>query len=192
MELIKINERKLKVSLSESDLKGYDLRPDNLDYDCPATKRAFKEILERAKEQTGFDTDEERIFVQIFPGLRGGCEMYVTRLCEEGEKVHTMRTVYTFDRLENLITACRGLCGYGFRDESALYFINGHFHLLLSEDYKQNNSTYSVGGRARTLPAYPLLCEYGKRTVSEKYVLYLREHGKLICDKNAVQVMGEL
>ncbi len=192
MELIKINERKLKVSLSDTDMKCYNLSPSNIDYDCPATKRAFREILERAKEQTGFDTDEESIFVQIFPGLRGGCEMYVTRLPEEGEKVHTLRTVYTFDRLENLITACRGLCGYGFRDDSALYCTEGHFHLLVSEDYKQNNSTYSVGGRGRTLPAYPLLSEYGKRTVSEKYVLYLREHGKLICEKNAVQMMGEL
>ncbi len=193
MELIKINDKKLKVTLTDLDLKCYDLNCDNIDYDCAATKRAFRRILEDAKERTGFDTEDDRIFVQIYPGVGGGCEMYVTRLCDaEDEKVHTVRTVYVFDDLEHLISACRRLCGYGFRDDSALYAGSGRYYLLISEDYKQNNSTYSVSGRGRTLPSYPLLSEYGKRVASEKYVLFLREHAKAICEKNAVQTMGRL
>lgn len=80
MELIKINDCKLKVMLSEIDLKCYNLDCDKLDYDCSATKQAFREILKEAKKEIGFDTAEEKIFVQIYPGRCGGCEMYVTKL----------------------------------------------------------------------------------------------------------------
>ncbi|MBQ8696973.1 MAG: adaptor protein MecA [Clostridia bacterium] len=192
MELIKINDKKLKVMLTDLDMKCYNLSPNNIDYDCDATKSAFRRILQDARAQVGFDTEDERIFVQIYPGVRGGCEMYVTRLDGDAPEPHTLRTVYSFDSFEAMVTACRLLCRHGFRDHSALYRTEGRYHLLISEDYKQNNGTYSVGGRGRTLPAYPVLDEYGRRTVSEKYVAFLREHAHPLCPRDAVNMLGGL
>ena len=43
MELILINERKLKITLSESDMKEYDIDCGTVDYSRTETRRAFCE-----------------------------------------------------------------------------------------------------------------------------------------------------
>lgn len=191
MELIKINDKKLKVTLSDLDMKCYNLKSDNIDYDCPSTKTALKRLLRDVGEQSGFDTDDDKIFLQIYPGLRGGCEMYLTRLDTDTQK-HTAGTIYSFDDMDALIRACRQLTGYGFREESRLYALGGRYLLLISEDYSQNNRTYSASPRGRALPPYPLLHEYGRRVRGEKYAAFIKEHGTLICSEKAVEIMGRL
>ena len=80
MELIRINENKLKIMLSEGDMKQYALDCASLDYDNTETRRAFWSILDEAKHQTGFDAASQRVFVQLYPSKEGGCEMFVTKL----------------------------------------------------------------------------------------------------------------
>ena len=80
MELIRIDEEKLKMILSHEDLLEFELDEDDLDYTNTETKRMFWELLRRAKQSTGFDTDGHRVLVQLYPSREGGCEIFVTRL----------------------------------------------------------------------------------------------------------------
>ena len=80
MELIMISESKLKIMLTSEDMKEYSLNYDNLSYENTETRRAFWSILDEAKHRTGFDAASERVFVQVYPSKKGGCEMYVTKL----------------------------------------------------------------------------------------------------------------
>ena len=80
MELILINENKLKITLSRRDMKQYDLDCDTIDYDKTETRKAFWSILDEAKHKTGFDAAKQRVFIQLYPSKEGGCEMYVTKL----------------------------------------------------------------------------------------------------------------
>ena len=80
MELIVINENKLKITLSESDMKQYSLDCNTVDYDNTETRKAFWSILDEVKQKTGFDAASQKIFVQLYPSKKGGCEMYVTKL----------------------------------------------------------------------------------------------------------------
>lgn len=193
MELIKINDRKLKVMLSEVDLKLYDLDCDKIDYDCSATKAAFRAILSEARERVGFDTASDKIFVQIYPARCGGCEMFVTKLTERTEaSVHSLSAVYYFEALEALIGACARLQEYGFKDRSAAYAGERGYYLLISEDYKQNNNTYSVNERGKSVPHYPLLGEYGRRLRADRTIPRVSEHCSLICAEDAVRRLAEL
>ena len=194
MELIKINDSKLKVMLSEGDLKCYNLDCDKLDYDCSATKEAFREILNEAKKETGFDTGDEKIFVQIYPGRCGGCEMYVTKLGfdEIETELHALSAVYCFDDFPSLAKACSILQQYGFKDRSSLYSLKEKYFLAISEDFKQNNNTYSVNERGKGVPHYPILSEYGKRIRADQSLAFIKEHGVAICAENAVACMSIL
>ena len=194
MELIKINDSKLKVMLTEVDLKCYNLDCEKIDYDCRATKEAFREILNEAKNKTGFDTGDEKIFVQIYPGRCGGCEMFVTKLaCETVENnIHAFSAVYYFEHFPDLANACGKLQSYGFKDRSALYSANDGYYLIISEDYKQNNNTYSVNERGKGVPHYPILGEYGKRLKADRSLALIREHCSLICAENAVERISVL
>lgn len=80
MELLLISSSKLKVTLSESDMQSYSLTCDTLDYDNTETRRAFWDIFDVAKHETGFDAASDRVFIQVYPSKSGGCEMYITKL----------------------------------------------------------------------------------------------------------------
>ena len=78
MELILISNTKLKIMLNESDMKKYKISDDA---DCAesGTRRAIRNLLEKAREQLGFNTEGEEIFVQLYTSKKGGCELFVTK-----------------------------------------------------------------------------------------------------------------
>ena len=80
MEFILINENKIKVMLSACDLEEFEIEAEELDYANTDTKRMLWDILSRAKHSTGFDTDGQRVLVQLYPSRHGGCEMFVTKI----------------------------------------------------------------------------------------------------------------
>ena len=82
MEFILINENKIKVMLTEQDLKEFEIDAEDLDYSNTDTKRMFWDILSRAKHSTGFDTDGHKVLVQLYPSRHGGCELFVTKIGE--------------------------------------------------------------------------------------------------------------
>ncbi len=78
MELIPINESKIKIMLDESDMKEYNIG-DEADCANSETRLAIRHILDRAKDQIGFNTEGSEIFVQLYTSKRGGCELFVTK-----------------------------------------------------------------------------------------------------------------
>ena len=59
MELIIINENKLKIMLSCEDMKKYGLDEKDVDYSFPYAKKALKSIISDVKIETGFDTENK-------------------------------------------------------------------------------------------------------------------------------------
>lgn len=82
MELIVIDENKLKIMLSAPDMLHYELRAERMDYADEDTQRAFRHIFHDARDQIGFETTGERLLVQLYTSREGGCEIFVTKLGE--------------------------------------------------------------------------------------------------------------
>ncbi len=78
VELIPINDSKLKIMLDESDMKELHIC-DEADCACGETRLAIRTLLERAKTQVGFNTEGSEIFVQLYTSRGGGCELFVTK-----------------------------------------------------------------------------------------------------------------
>ncbi len=78
MELIPINESKLKIMLDESDMKEYNIG-DEADCANNETRLAIRTILDKAKTMIGFNTEGSEIFVQLYTSKGGGCELFVTK-----------------------------------------------------------------------------------------------------------------
>lgn len=211
MEIMVINESKLKVTLCEEDLKQFEIRASDLDYSNTETKRMFWDILNRAKHETGFDTDGRRVLVQLYPSKDGGCEMFVTKMGsisvgadEEDDDIFTKKddkknrspkskgqittkniySVYSFEKAEWLIKVCRRLSDMGYIGESSVYSCDdGRCYLFLSDI---NSASYIP------LDEFSFILEYGKRENPEIMRYYVSEYGKAICDKNAVLFLGRL
>lgn len=212
MEFILISENKIKVMLTPEDLDEFDIDADELDYSNTETKRMFWDILNRAKHCTGFDTDGQKVLVQLYPSRHGGCEMFVTKIgvlhspetesqtdCKcapiisekitlggDGKVKHQNKKLYTafkFSSLEAMLSACRALERVGYNDDSSAYITD-------------NDSLYLILGGIDTsgyepLDKYSFISEYADSENHEAAKRYLGEHGKAICVKNAVQKLSK-
>ena len=189
MELLPINEQKIKIMLSHEDLAAWQLSPDTIDYNTTETRRAFWGILDEAKKKTGFDAAKEKVFVQLYPAKNGGCEMYVTKLHESDDSAPITftkglpsfeKSLYAFSRLEDMLSACARLAECGFSSESTAYAELHTYYLSLG-------STSTAKKRSRdSVTLCDLVSEYGKKVANTKEAL-LCEHGECICPDHAVE-----
>ena len=206
MEIIMISSSKLKVMLGADDLRQFELNADQLDYSNTDTKRMFWDVLSKAKHQTGFDTDGQRVLVQLYPSKEGGCEMFVTKIgilcssdsfeCRENKgddkcheiiyknKKNSSFSVFSFESTEDMISVCRRLRLIGYIGESSAYFDEkGKAYLFLSD----------IEFDELTPPdEFSFILEYAKPENLQKLNYYFSEHGKLICEKDAVSILSTL
>lgn len=190
MDLILINDNKLKVVLTPEDMTAYALTADTIDYDNTETKRAFWDILDTAKHRTGFDAASDRVFIQVYPSRGGGCELYVTKLHGGREKSvlprdrvcgverktapETATFVFGFDALPALLSACRALRGKNVTRSAAYIDEETKQYYLITESVRE-----------------PSLSEFG-RLQPAAVQTYLAEHGRCLCAQNAVEVLASL
>lgn len=103
MELIVIDEKKLKIMLTPPDMRHYDLHAERMTTANAATRNAFRHIFDDARERIGFDTSGERLLVQLYTSRGGGCEIFVTKLCDEDDlTVSESSELYPPDHLRDI------------------------------------------------------------------------------------------
>ena len=200
MELIRISDSKLKVMLTPEDMQHYDISCDTIDKNSAASRRAFWNILDEAKLQTGFDPAGSKIFVQMYPSRSGGCELFVTRL--GGEKSGTTtgkaesavlaesvmsppirrnpltntaeQSVYVFASLTDLLLGCRRLASQT-NPPAARAYVDEYkklYYLVLAADAS-------------------VLSEYNGERCRPREFAYIEEHCRLFC-KDAVNLLAPL
>lgn len=212
MELILINDSKLKVMLTPADMASYAITCETIDYENTETRRAFWNILDEAKQKTGFDAASDRVFIQVYPSKNGGCEMYVTKLiynennepqkslcpkidtydkfddqitCKINVKYTTLPEIYQFDNVEDLLAVCRQLSIHGYIEQSSAYAdMNGKFYYLVL-------SNLSVQ-KYDKINCYSFLSEYGDYISINMFESYLSEYCTYICEGNAVGTLSKL
>lgn len=190
MELIVISDDKLKIMLSREDMEHYHISGDELDYSKLSTRTVLKSILSDVKDMSGFNTDGERIFVQLFTSAHGGCELFITK----GEEEHSdtsktaaspkrYRTLYSFSSFYDLISSCRRLSELDSDVDSIAYSdISGKYFLKL---------THSDLSPYNRLDKFTFVSEYGRRENCDGFDSYISEYGNWMC-KNAVPTLGNL
>lgn len=137
MELILLNEKKIKIILTADDLYSMNLTCDKIDYDDTKTRRAIWDIFDKAKEETGFDAASEKVYIQIYPITGGGCEMYVTKIGETASQREPQpdNLLFVFGSFDDLCSALNACECYGYDMEYEIFKNeNGAFYLKLRLD----------------------------------------------------------
>lgn len=176
MEFIRVGENKLKLSLSEDEMRKYGIKREELSRDTTARRRALWTLLDEVKKQTGLDAAVGRTLIEAFPGKKEGCEIFVTVLSHTRE-VHT--ALYRFIGLDTLKTAASklaSLCPDG--ENASLYALTGEEYLLALK--------LPVTANARTPSPYSFLEEYGVREKNGVFHAYAKEYGVCLFATNAI------
>ena len=170
MELVRISENALKVTLTREDMESYDIVFETLDYKNTETRRALSQILAEAKRTVGFAAESDSLYIQAFSDGDGGCELFVRR--SDG----AAGQLYEFRSLSLLLIACARLLNCGFIGDSSAYRLRG------GESYFLHLSVKSDG-------TYIFLSEIARRIRLQSG--FLAEHTEKICE-NAVETLGKL
>lgn len=208
MELIKVSSEKLKIILTKNDMDLLEITCDSLDYGSLSTRRAIWQILDTAKDETGFDADGDKLYIQAFPSADGGCEMFFTKhsslLTEPpGEKSLYLKKKYIFaeaerryiaesENLEDIIKLAVRMKRGKFKGRSSLLFYKDKYYL--SADFSGRKNGFLRNGRADcgNGEAFSFMCEYADVYSGEELAsAYIDEYAETIIKKQAVETLAE-
>lgn len=217
MELIVINPNKLKIMLSAPDMVRYELETTHMDCADPHTRAAFRHIFDDARNEIGFDTEGERLLVQLYASKEGGCEIFVTKLGipsedegrGDGERA-LLRRICGEEEDMTVNRAEQGLATPGVRRVAvafqALEELLAACRRLVEKGYRGQSDVYIAetdGGSLWYLlldiPESPLcrlplpfafLTEYGEDAPARRREAYLSEYGRLLCPERGVETFG--
>lgn len=196
MEVLKINDNKIKIMLSERDMRDFKLDSSELDYNDPVTRGKVFRVLEYVKRNYGFDHEGDKLLIQFYPSKDGGAELFVTKLgilnpqerkaVSRSDRVAMLtakRSMYAFSSFSDLLAASKALSRNADVRESGLYlFENGTYYLELTE---------RGDGRGDTVKEYAAVLEFATAVTLDK-LPYITEHSECLAEKNAVEILASL
>ena len=212
MKIEKINDDQVKIILNQSDLAERNIHLNELRYSDDKTHQLFREIMEQAVTECGFQTDNAALMIEAVP-LSTDCMMIIVTKVPAGEEIDNKLnflpnmkehsrfksrgfvepkvevknedsiTVFSFARLDDCAGAASRLFGC-FNSSSVLYKYNERFYLVL-----QNNNPED---RLSTEDLENVLHEYGTKHVSTVMSKsFLTEHGEVMIRAAAVDVLAK-
>lgn len=192
MELIVIDESRIKLMLTAEDMAAYRMAESG-------TKDVLKGIMRDACRKCGYGgaVMRGRIYVEMYPSKKGGCELFVTKLAESESRrervngsimktgnegilaeyrkyIFRGRVIYSFESMANLLCACLGLMKNGYGGESAAYCDEAKRIYYLILEHESHIASENLG----------TLCQ------SSVYY-YINEHCRMLCS-DAVVTLGKL
>ena len=212
MELIMVNSLKLKIILTPEDMRELNITNESLDYGSSATRRAFKSILEKAKSETGFETGNDRVYVQVFPSNDGGCEMFLTKRCKllpepDENKISLLHKKYKFAReteskkqeyiartnnIEHIIELCIRMKNAGFSGISRLYSYKEDFCLYIHFPKKFPTFVQESYTAEQDVARFSFISEYADLFFAQPLTKeYINEHWNLLIQNGAVEMLAQ-
>lgn len=199
MELILINERKLKITLSGDDMIRYDLCGLDGSMIGQDINHCLGEMLRDVRGRIGFCADGERLCMQYYPCRDGGGELYITKLDESSTTATATLNAspnkkdtntpaagsyeVAFDDISDMLAACRAISGIGADLPASTAYISkeaGDVSLLVFD-------------RIPAPRILMLLSEFGSDTpVKDLASASLPGKHTAIADGSAVEVLSKL
>ena len=217
MKIEKINDNQIRCTLTKEDLDSHQIRISELAYGTEKAKRLFRDMMQQAQIQFGFEADNIPLMIEAIPVSAESVILIITKV-EDPEELDTRFSKFApfkgnkpadtveIDGADNIIDIFQKLC------ESKLKNLPQKPEEKKSEPAAQNpeHPDASQASREGEDGGYQLvlhqsdctpeefnkvcniLSEYGVgRAFTPAGEAYLREHGTLIAE-NALQKLLEL
>lgn len=205
MRIEKINENKIKVTISLNDLQERNIDLHSINYNSPATQELFWDMMEQAEIQFGFNATDSQLAIETVPDETEGFVVIITKLDEEGDfesiqkyiknrfkktdlkikkksqKICSSIVIYSFSNFDDLCLLSSRI-RHIYTGESTLYRLKDIYYLILSKTACTINNIKSFES---------LLDEYGMKIKNTSfYEGYLEEYATKIIDSNAVDIIN--
>ena len=185
MKIEKISYNKIKVTVTTLDMIKWGVSLDNFVQDTPEARELFWTLIKRAEYETGFSFDDSRLMVEAVPNKYDGIILFVTKI--EDDALEIPRTAKKSKIRAKAPRSKTGTEVFEFADIDVLIECAKQTEEYLAADlYGYMDAYYLVvydSGCAH-------LSEYGDKLINDEYTLpHIKEHGKLIAENNALEVI---
>lgn len=204
MKIEKVNENKIKVTISVNDLEERNIDFNSLNYNSPAAQELFWDMMEQAEVQFGFNASDSQLVIEAIPDSDEGFIITISKLDEDGDFESIQKYIKNKFKKSDLKVKrknrkiCSTIMIYSFRDFEDLCSLCKKIHTMYSGDssvYKCRDTYYLVLTRnhftiSDTKLFENLLSEYGNKISNVGfYEGYLSEYGTKIIDYNALETI---
>lgn len=202
MKIEKINDNKIKVTISFNDLEERNIDLTSLNYNSPETQELFWDMMEQAEIELGFTASDSQLCIEAVPDSDEGFVILITKMDEECEfesihkyiknrfkktdlrvkkktkKVCSTIVIYAFDDFEDLCLLSKRLFNI-YTGESTLYKLKNTYYLLLTKN------SWSIDN----LKTFDLILnEYGQKIKNTNFFEgYLNEYAITVIDCSAIE-----
>lgn len=205
MKIERINENKIRVTISFADLEERNIDIDFLNYSSPETQEFFAYIIEQAEKEFGFSSSNSQFIVDPETFAEEGFIINITRFDDDRDfesiqkyishrlskkdlkpkkhtrKIYSTMSIYSFKSFDDLCDVSKKI-NKRLMCNSALYKYSDTYYVVLTT----NGTSYSD---LQTLEM--LLCEYGEKVANiHFYEGFLNEYGTMLIDRHALNVLG--
>jgi adapter protein MecA 1/2 len=206
MKIERINENKIKVTISINDLEERNIDMNSINYNSPAAQELFWDMMEQAEVEFGFDVAESQLVIEPNSDSDDGFVITITKMDEEGDfesiqkyiksryrntdirvkkksrKVYSTLLIYCFNNFDDLVALSQKIdkiyCG-----DSSLYEYCGTYYLILTR-------SNLVVPNVKAFEA--ILGEFGKKVSNTNfYEGYLSEYGETIIEYDAIATLNK-
>lgn len=205
MKIEKITDNKIRVVLSLNDFKDKTIDIHSVLTKVEESQKLFLEILNKAKSEINFDTDGYKLLIETFSSTDDIFICTITKYCDKINKtVNTSSSrlhlkvkrknnnldsnigIYEFCDFEDFCNFCNSINNINknllkklFKN-SKLYLYNNTYYLLLTDINLSHSYLKSFNS---SILEFSEIVHYSKN-----FEVKLKEHGKIIIGKNAIDV----
>lgn len=185
MTAILVEKGKLKIHLEHFEMTELFKVTGSISCKDPEMRYILKIILGKAITKTGFKLDCERLKVELFPSVTGGCVIYFTKLPHykrfRQNREANFKFTMEFSSCENAVAASKTFKSFLLNKEnSSLYKLEERYYLVVS----------SAAGYP--LP-FPVVKEFADSLhCSNTAAAIVSEYGNLMISDNAIEKLATL
>lgn len=195
MKIEKLNENKIKITLSSEDLKARNIDVQSFIYNSPESQDLFWDVMREAEKEYGFSVDESMVYVEASATASGIFTLTVTKttnslgsnnlknkirktnnnykLKRKTANIPLDNSVYRFESFDDFCSFCQVTGSKDFGKNSLSEFDS--FYYLFASEVPNSN-----------------ILEYATREYNTDLLLAkISEYGKIIVSDNAIEVISK-
>lgn len=88
MKIEKVNDNQIRCTLTREDLEERDLKISEIAYGSDKAKLLFKDVMQQANYEYGFEADNIPLMIEAIP-MSTGCVMFIITKVEDPEELDT-------------------------------------------------------------------------------------------------------
>ena len=115
MRIEKINDHQIRCTLSQKDLKDRELRISELAYGTEKAKALFRDMMQQASYEFGFEVDDIPLMIEAIPLLPDALVIVITSV-EDPDELDTRFSHFTDDPEDDLYDDDMEESGFDFID----------------------------------------------------------------------------